>query len=265
MSDGGAVSMWKGVIWPVRHLELVTADDPRVRAAPEAVRDAVQQLGGLFASTGAVAAGSWDLTDAGKVKDFVHAALAVDVKDRVAVIDLVKTYGRLGAGRLTPGLGGLPLDLFDLYGQIEVGPPQAPGDGVEAFAAVREGLATFQAAVGQLTRLKRRGTRTEWEELIESLKFDFWGLQLTLRWDDRTSQPRPAWAVERPYQVLWATFWSWATGAGEIRRCQHCGTLFQTDDNRKIYCTVLCTNRASAAASYKRRRHTLIRRKRRKP
>jgi hypothetical protein len=260
-SDGRAVPMWKGTIWPVRYVELVTLDDPRVQATPAIVQDAVRNLGGLFASTDPVAASSWDLSDSTKSNAFVQAALAVDPGNQASVVALVETYGRLGAG-LPPGIGGTPPELFDLYAEIEVGTSQAHGDGVEPFAAVQVALASFQAAVSWLKRLQRRGTKADWEQLIESAEFEFWRLHLTLRWDDRAARPMPAWSVKTPLQVLWATFWNWATGSSEIRRCRHCKTMFQTEDRRKIYCTVLCTNRASAAASYKRRRHP--HRKRRK-
>jgi hypothetical protein len=83
----------------------------------------------------------------------------------------------------------------------------------------------------------------------------------TVRW--MKDRPVAAWSVRRPADVLWVQLWDLTTGGATMRQCRHCHKWFALDHRGKIYCSRVCTNRASAAASYKARRRKGAARRRR--
>jgi hypothetical protein len=80
--------------------------------------------------------------------------------------------------------------------------------------------------------------------------------------DWSSSGPRAAWEVPRLLDLLWVQLWNIATGGAAIRQCRHCRRWFPVDRRGKVYCSRICTNRASAKASYEARK-TKARRTRR--
>jgi hypothetical protein len=71
-------------------------------------------------------------------------------------------------------------------------------------------------------------------------------------WD--AGHPTAAWEVPRLVDLLWVQLWSLATSGAALRQCRYCRRWFALDYRGKLYCSRKCTNRASAAASYKARK-----------
>lgn len=78
-------------------------------------------------------------------------------------------------------------------------------------------------------------------------------------WD--ADRPTAAWEVPRLVDLLWIQLWNLATGGVAIRQCRHCRRWFPVDHRGKVYCSRVCTNRASAKASYEARKRAQRRRR----
>jgi hypothetical protein len=69
-------------------------------------------------------------------------------------------------------------------------------------------------------------------------------------------RPEAAWEIPHLVDLLWVQLWNLTTGGAAIRQCRRCGRWFAIDRRGKVYCSRVCTNRASAAASYQRKTAT---------
>lgn len=218
---------------------------------------------------------AWDLaTRTDEAETFVRAAGTVNFAGADAVTVFVNGWGVLGVGFLSPGIpcvaeayeallwpGGTPTDE-----STDV--PAAPLEvrqlaHCDSLAATRVALEEFQAALHQLEALRRRRRPDEhaWRAFANVLGQRLFSVHPTIGWS-KTEGPLPAWDVRTPVELLWMTLWEWATTpSGRLRRCRHCTAWFVAGDPRKEFCTRTCTNRASAAASYERKRRAMRRRR----
>jgi hypothetical protein len=78
------------------------------------------------------------------------------------------------------------------------------------------------------------------------------GVRPALDW--RAGRVIAAWDVPTLDALLWVQLWNVATGGAAIRQCRHCRKWFPVGRRGKVYCSRVCTNRASAAASYEARK-----------
>ncbi len=102
-----------------------------------------------------------------------------------------------------------------------------------------------------------------WQAFAEALTQHLRLVHPTIRW--MGGRPVAGWIVRRPADAIWVQLWNLATGGAAIRQCPHCRGWFAVDHRGKVYCSRVCTNRASAKASYEARKARLQqRRKRRK-
>jgi hypothetical protein len=85
----------------------------------------------------------------------------------------------------------------------------------------------------------------------------------TMRWSG--GHPTAAWRIRRLVDVLWIQLWNLATGGVCVRRCRHqrCRKWFPVDRQGKVYCSLECSHRGSAAASYQKSQRNRRRGKRR--
>jgi hypothetical protein len=263
---GHRLSAWQGVEWPVAPLELLTAESPDLdRVAGSAVplkelRRALTEVGGVLRVPRVLglnppAVRSWHLADRNKAEEFTREACNVRVKDAGEVIRFVQKWGALD-------VVGADIPLMAR--------PKRPPEIVATFPfddtlrETREVLAQAQDIVSQLSSLGRsRKHESQWWALTERIEPWLSAVHPTIRWD-ADKGPLPTWTVQRPVEVLFITLWDWATSGGRLKRCRYCGAWFVGSDPRKKYCTIACTNRASAAATYKRRRDAATRGGRRK-
>ncbi len=79
-------------------------------------------------------------------------------------------------------------------------------------------------------------------------------------WD--AGRPNASWFMPRLVDLLWVQLWNLVTGGATMRQCRHCRRWFPLDRRGKVYCSRVCTNRASAKSSYEARK-SRARRKRR--
>jgi hypothetical protein len=250
----------------VYRVELLTADSPGVeRLAGNAMgadqlRRALSSVGGMFQVVPECimppnASRHWDLSAPDDVRAFMGDALAVPRADDQAIVRFIQKWGILdvaGANIPSSAKPERPWEISAVF----------PFD--DTLHDARDVLKQAQGIGGQLRQLKRTPAReADWRAVAEQLEPWLSSVHPTIRWD-RDEGPLPAWTVGRPVELLFVTLWDWATQGGQMRRCRRCDAWFVRRDPRKIFCTTACTNRASAAASYERRRHAMAR-KGRKP
>ena len=71
-------------------------------------------------------------------------------------------------------------------------------------------------------------------------------------WD--AGRVRASWSMPRLVDLLWVQLWNLVTGGATMRQCRHCRRWFPLDRRGKVYCSRICTNRASAKSSYEARK-----------
>lgn len=286
--DGWVERAWRGSPWPIAPVTLVTSGDEASlqrfagkwllgesqgdpHLSPEVERRAadrrrtrllrqLDEVGGVFVVTDETKQVERDLTDPDYGEQFVRAALQARFDDPRAVTDLVTTYGWLGGIELPSRLGTVAsafginpwtLSLDVKSGRMALNVTALRG----SLSGTIEVLRDFRRHVEWLERLKLgpAGER-DWGAFAESLEPFIKGISPTIRWE-RDAGPQPCWKVTSPRSLLWATVWDWATRGGQLRRCrnQKCEVLFPADDPRQEFCSRPCTNRASAAAWYRKK------------
>lgn len=250
--------VWEAQWWPVYRVRVLTRDDPLlsvVATGPELdqLRRAVGAVGGLFvlrdpASEPPIR--EWDLGDEEMGRAFATAARLVDVTDQASLAGFLSTWGHLGVGVFPPRYTGAFVDrLRPLLSSAALG----RADSVEATATE---LRTWQAALRRMESL-RPHDEAGWRRFAPVIQGKLLMIGPTIGWDRHTKRPVRRWGIDRPAQVLWLQLLALATGGGRLKRCDYCGAFFTSTDRRKVFCTVRCTNRASAARHYAEKKKAL--------
>lgn len=205
------------------------------------LRRGLAAVGGVFVPIEPVARHTYDLTDRAYAEGLAGAASVVDPDDLQAVTALVNRWGHLGVG---PTKDAPSKTVPALMGLLTL-------PACDAFNATRNELKSFQLFVQYLVALKQAGTERTWRMFIERLEPNLSSLRPAVRWSGRA--PAPAWLIETPRALLWATLWDWTTGVGDLRRCPYprCGAYFLADHPRKVYCSPSCTRKAGSARWYR--------------
>jgi hypothetical protein len=255
MPNGVTRHAWTGSKWPVRPMALVTGG-PYIQKFVEAVRELwppveperltehIKTVEGIFIPLAGHQEVERDLEDPAYRDGLFREASTVRPHDKEAVTVLVSRWGVLGVGpepfETPPGGPVLPVE-----GAI-------PLAKVDSFLATRRELEAFQRHLRWLKQLKRgRSTDTEWRKFSQSLEPHLAQLKITMRLWPGDAHPSFAFTVTTPCDVLWATLWGLATRGGQLRECPHCHVLFPVGHPRQKFCSVECTNRASAARWYR--------------
>lgn len=257
--DGYQDEAWDGAEWPIHRYRLLEAKDPALEGVDDRLRQAVAAVGGVFVPQEdvypPVVDHTWNLADPQAVERFATAAQRVDVQSVPALETFVSTWGLLGTGLVVPGASLEPIRPL-----LESAPILRRADSLQALLGA---LRRWRRLVGQLQRL---GPHDEagWRAFTGAIQTDLchalrWP---TIGWDRRARRPVRRWAVQTPEDLLWIRLWDWATG-GPMRECRRCGALFSRSDPRQRFCTVTCTNRASAAAHYRKTKREAARKKKR--
>jgi hypothetical protein len=246
-------SAWQPLKWAVWRVVLVTADDDDLlrRLVPRRylaqLHGDLQAVQGLFVAGGDGPLACLELSDTETAERLVRAVLQLELSDVKAVTNFLNTWGKLGVGPVLWDKPPLPALAGRVFGQLDTS-DCAP----ESLGRIRQEITKFRQHVDWLERLKQRGTTREWEKFAESLDRPLRHLHPTIRLVPGVGAS-PAFSVQTPADMLWATLWDWATRGGRLRRCRHCDALFLAADPRKVYCSIICTNRASAMRWYRKK------------